>query len=55
MTSVPGNIQSVGGNFSGLAPGPGFGGDNGEGFHSRQPISMQRNDDTEQLHHRDKL
>ena len=55
MTSVPGNIQSVGGNFSGLAPGPGFGGDNGEGFHSRQPISLQRNDDTEQLHNRDKL
>lgn len=55
MTSVPGNINSVGGNFRGIAPGIGAGGDNGQGFHSTQPISLERNDDTENLHNRDKL
>lgn len=55
MTSVPGNINSVGGNFRAIAPGAGYGGDNGEGFHSTQPISLERNDDTENLHNRDRL
>jgi hypothetical protein len=55
MASVPGNINSVGGNFRGIQPGAGYGGDNGEGFHSTQPVSLERNDDTENLHNRNRL
>src|SRR5688572_17102250 len=32
----------------------GFGGDPGEGFHSRQPVNVGRNDNTEKTHFDDK-
>ena len=33
----------------------GLGGDNGVGFHSTQPVRLERHDDTENVHNRDKL
>lgn len=56
MAAVP---DSIGAAFisssSGIGPGVGLGGDNGVGFHSTQPVRLERHDDTENVHNRDKL
>lgn len=56
MAAVP-NSTSV--NFitttNNTAAGVGYGGDNGVGFHSTQPVGIERYDETENVHNRDKL
>lgn len=56
MAAVP-NSTNTGFISSGsaLTPGIGTGGDNGVGFHSSQPIRIERHDDTENVHNNDKL
>ncbi len=57
MAAVPDSAStaflSSGG--SNIQAGIGFGGDNGVGFHSTQPVNLERHDDTENVHNRDKL
>lgn len=40
---------------SNVPSGTGYGGDNGKGFHSAQPVSLERNDDTEKVQNRTNL
>lgn len=56
MAAIPSNISAAFvSSGSTIAPPAGFGGDNGVGFHSSQPVRIERHDDTENLHNRDKL
>lgn len=56
MSAFPNNINTVNlSSGSSVQPGIGFGGDNGVGFHSTQPVRLERHDDTENVHNRDKL
>lgn len=56
MTAVPSGISSAFlSSGSSVQSGIGFGGDNGVGFHSSQPVRLERHDDTENVHNRDKL
>lgn len=56
MTAVPSGISSAFlSSGSSVQPGIGFGGDDGVGFHSAQPVRIERHDDTENVHNRDKL
>lgn len=55
MASLP-NATAVLSTGQTVSAGAGYGGDNGFGFHSAQPLSGQiRLDDTEQTHNQDKL
>jgi len=53
MSAVPNSVNAVA--FATVEPGVGTGGDNGVGFHSRQPVNIERFDDTENVHNNDKL
>lgn len=56
MTAVPSGISSAFlSSGATVQPGVGIGGDNGVGFHSNQPVRIERHDDTENVHNRDKL
>lgn len=56
MSAFPNNINTANlSSGSSVQPGIGFGGDNGVGFHSTQPVRLERHDDTENVHNRDKL
>lgn len=56
MTAVPSGISSAFlSSGSTVQPGIGIGGDNGVGFHSNQPVRIERHDDTENVQNRDKL
>lgn len=56
MAAVPSSISTAFvSSGSTIAQPAGFGGDNGVGFHSSQPVRIERHDDTENVHNRDKL
>ena len=56
MSAVPNNVNTNSlASGSSVQPGVGLGGDNGVGFHSAQPVRLERHDDTENVHNRDKL